>query len=473
MFFMQRKRAIIIFGVILLLCIGLFLWWLLTHGKESTDDAQVEGHIVPISPRVAGYVSDIYVDDNQQVDKGHLLVLLDQKQFIENVRKAQANLAAAKAQAAASGEQVSVIAKTAPSTQEQAQAAVDSARANVTSAQSRVNEAKASRQTALSQIRASQDAVAAAQSEIEASDAKIAAAKAAVEAAQAEVISADAQAKKTASDLKRYRHLHAGGAASEQQLESIETANTSAQAALNSARQQANSAQASLNQAKAGRAGAVAALKRANAQLAAAQSSANQAGSAVETAQSAVNQQKALLQQSQKALFGTQTVPQQVSISQAQKQAARAAVKQAIAQLQNAQLDLTHTRIAAPVEGMVSQKSVQLGQYVQPGQMLMAVVPLKKVWIVANFKETQTGQMKRGQRAVFTVDAYPGRKFRGVVDSIGAATIAKSSLLPSENASGNFVKVVQRIPVKIVLDQPLPRGVVLRPGQNVIATVYL
>jgi membrane fusion protein (multidrug efflux system) len=141
--------------------------------------------------------------------------------------------------------------------------------------------------------------------------------------------------------------------------------------------------------------------------------------------------------------------------------------------LRTARLQLSYTRIAAPVDGQVSQKSVEPGQYLQPGQALMAIVSIKQAWVVANFKETQIEHMRRGQRADVEVDTYPGHVLRGKIDSIGAATGAKFSLLPPENATGNFVKVVQRIPVKIVLDRPLPRGVSLRPGQNVVATVHL
>jgi membrane fusion protein (multidrug efflux system) len=315
--------------------------------------------------------------------------------------------------------------------------------------------------------------VAAAESDVDAADAQVKAADAAVVAAQANERSAAAQAKKTADDLRRYKALYAAGATSQQQLDNYETTNTSAQAALDYSKQQVNSSNAALNQAKAGRVRAEAALKRAKAQLASAIEGSRQAHSGVQTAQAEVSRAKALLKQSEAALAGSKTVKEQVEISKSQSSAAKAGIKQSFAQLRDARLQLSYTRIKASVQGIISQKTVQLGQYVQPGQVMMAVVPLTDVWVVANFKETQTGRMKRGQRATFTVDAYPGKTFRGRVDSIGAATVAKFSLLPPENASGNFVKVVQRIPVKIVLDGPIPKGVTLRPGQNVVATVYL
>ncbi|MHB9036803.1 MAG: HlyD family secretion protein [Armatimonadota bacterium] len=472
-FFAEHKRPIIIIGVILLIGIAALVYWLLTRGKETTDDAQIEGHLVPISSRVSGHVLSVNVVDNELVRKDHLLIQLDPRDYQEKVRRAEADLAASREQASASGKQVSVAQKTAPSSQSQAEASVSSARAAVASARAQMASAVAQANSADAQVGAARQVVAAARSDVDASDAQVTAAEAAVEAVQANATSAAAQAKKAASDLRRYRDIYAAGATSQQSLESYETTNTSAQAALHAAQQQVNSSKAALNQAKAGRARADASLRRANAQLDSAIAGASQAHSGIDTAEAEVSRTVALLKQSEAAHAGSKTVSEQVAISKSQRNAAQAAIKQSLAQLHDARLQLAYTRIASPVTGIVSEKSVQLGQYVQPGQMLMAVVPLTDVWVVANFKETQSGRMKRGMRAVFTVDAYPGITIRGRVDSIGAATVAKFSLLPPENASGNFVKVVQRIPVKIVLDQPIPKGVTLRPGQNVIATVYL
>jgi membrane fusion protein (multidrug efflux system) len=472
-FFAARKRPVIIVGVILLIGVGVLVYWILSLGKESTDDAQVAGHLVPISPRIAGHVVQINVNDNQLVDKGYLLVRLDSKEYKDRVRKSSAAVDAAIAQESASNRQVSVVGKTAPSSRNQAEAAVKSAQASVSSANNQVIAAIAQSRSATAQARASRDVVDAARTDVDAAVAQVDAAEAAVKASQANATSAAAQAKKAASDYARYKELYAAGAASAQQFESFQTTNTSAQAALNAARQQVASSKAALNRAGASLVGAKAILKRDNSQLAAAIDATDQAKAGVETAKSEAARARALLKQSQAALAGTQTVPEQISISKSQRGAARAAVKQSIAQLNNDRLLLSYTNIKAPVRGVVSEKGVQIGQYVQPGQMLMAVVPLTNVWVVANFKETQTGRMRPGQRATFTVDSYPGIRLRGRVNSIGAATVAQFSLLPSENATGNFVKVVQRIPVKIVLDQSLPKGVILRPGQNVIATVYL
>jgi membrane fusion protein (multidrug efflux system) len=160
----------------------------------------------------------------------------------------------------------------------------------------------------------------------------------------------------------------------------------------------------------------------------------------------------------------------QVGISSAQAGTASAAILQARANLEASQLDLGYTTLAAPIDGVVTRKAVQLGQIVQPGQSLLTIVPLKDVWVTANFKETQLANVHAGQRAEVGIDMY-GRSFEGRVDSIAGATGTKLSLLPPENATGNFVKIVQRIPVKILLENP-PAGFTFRPGMNVDATIF-
>ena len=160
----------------------------------------------------------------------------------------------------------------------------------------------------------------------------------------------------------------------------------------------------------------------------------------------------------------------QVKISSAQAGSASAAVQQARANLEAAELQLSYTTIVAPIDGLATKKTIQVGQIVQPGQTLLTIVPLKHVWVTANFKETQLANVQPGQRAEVSVDMY-GRSFEGRVDSIAGASGAALSLLPPENATGNYVKVVQRIPVKILLQDP-PAGFVFRPGMNVDATIF-
>ena len=159
----------------------------------------------------------------------------------------------------------------------------------------------------------------------------------------------------------------------------------------------------------------------------------------------------------------------QVDVRRAESGTAAAGVGAARANLAAAELQLSYTTLTAPVDGVVTRKSVEPGQIVQPGQSLMTIIPLQDVWVTANFKETQLATVHPGQRAEITVDMY-GRSVTGHVDSISGATGSRLSLLPAENATGNFVKVVQRIPVKILIDQT--NGLVLRPGMNVDATIF-
>jgi len=213
----------------------------------------------------------------------------------------------------------------------------------------------------------------------------------------------------------------------------------------------------------------------ATAQRAAADSAKSQtleAEAGISVAESRLVAAQAAERQARAALRSAETAPQQVAATEARAAAADAHVQQLKAATEQAELNLEYTVVKAPVKGIVSRKSAEVGQVVQAGQPLMALVPLESVWITANFKETQVGAMRPGQRATVKVDAYGGREFTAKVESIAAATGARFSLLPPENATGNFVKVVQRVPVKIVLDQGQDPEHLLRPGMSVMPTVY-
>jgi membrane fusion protein, multidrug efflux system len=210
--------------------------------------------------------------------------------------------------------------------------------------------------------------------------------------------------------------------------------------------------------------------KRAAADSATAQ--VQEAEAAIRAAESRIRQATAGREQATAGLRQAQTAPEQVAAIEARAASAAARVKQAEANVRQAQLHLEYTTVKAPIRGIVSKKSVEPGQVVQPGQPLMTVIPLDRIWITANFKETQLAEMRPGQRVTVDVDAYGGREFTGKVDSIAAATGSRFSLLPPDNATGNFVKVVQRIPVKIVLDEGQDKNHVLRPGMSVTSTVF-
>jgi membrane fusion protein (multidrug efflux system) len=253
--------------------------------------------------------------------------------------------------------------------------------------------------------------------------------------AQANVEKSRANAQLARADLARYTPLMEKGEISKQQFDAAK-ANADATASTLQADEQ-RLAQAQRN------------IAVANAQLDAAEARVLQARAGVSSARADV---------------------MQVKMRSADAQAKLAKVEQARASLEAAQLNLSYTEITAPVDGVVTHKQVEIGQIVQAGQGLLVVVPLRDVWVTANFKETQLKNMKPGQKAEVKVDTY-GKTFSGHVDSIAGATGAVVSLLPPENATGNYVKVVQRIPVKIVLD-PIPQEkAILRPGMNVVATV--
>jgi membrane fusion protein (multidrug efflux system) len=198
-----------------------------------------------------------------------------------------------------------------------------------------------------------------------------------------------------------------------------------------------------------------------------------EAESGVAAAEARVTQARGAFGEAEAAAERANSGPQEVASSRAQVEAAAARVAQAKAALGQAQLSLDYTLIKAPSGGLVSRKNVEIGQVVQAGQPLFALVSLDDVWITANFKETQLDKMRTGQAATIEVDAYGGAEFKGHVESIAAATGARFSLLPPENATGNFVKVVQRIPVRIAIDQGADPEHILRPGMSVVATVRI
>src|SRR6202158_988713 len=382
----RRRNMVILLVVLVVLVAGVFLWrYLGTY--ESTDDAQADVHLYPVSARISGYVKKVSVDDNQNVQKGTVLVEIDPKDFEVAVAQAQANLASAEATARSLNINVPIAS---------------------------VNTASQLKFTA---------------SDVATSNAGIIAAEKQVAAAHAQLEQTQANDVKVQDDLRRYKLL-------------VDKQEVAAQV---------------YDQ-------AVAAAKASTASIAAA--SANEAA-----AQQAVQQARSRLAGSEANAQSAQTAPHQVSSTRDRARAALADVQQKRAALEQAQLNLQYTKIVAPVSGQVN-KTVVVGMNIGAGQELLTVVPLDEVWITANFKETQLKHMHTGQRAEIHVDSS-GRTFKGHVDSIAGATGPLFSLLPPENATGNYVKIVQRIPVKIALDAGENGEHQLRPGMNVVPDVYL
>jgi len=383
--------------VLLALAAGLFLYY---RNRESTDDAQVDGHITQISSKVYGRVAEVLVHDNEAVKAGQVLVKLDPRDLQAAVDQATAQLALAESEARSAGVDI-------PRTQLNVQSGTSSADAQLAGAHADLMRAQAT----YDQARTSD-----------------------LELAQANIAKSKANAVLGQADLERYTPLMQKGEISKQQFDSAK-ANADATAST----------------------------------LRADQEKLGQAQRNVDITKAQLDAASARIQQAQAGIVLAKADTKQVVMRQADSQGKIAKVQQARAALEAAQLNLEYTTIVAPADGVATHKQVEVGQIVQQGQGLMVVVPLRDVWVTANFKETQLRSMKPGQKAVVEVDTY-GKTFTGHIDSIAGATGAVLSLLPPENATGNYVKVVQRVPVKIVLD-PIPGGqAVLRPGMNVVAT---
>jgi len=321
------------------------------------------------------------------------------------------------------------------------QVALDHARAELANAQADLAAAQAN--VPISSIETSNN-VAAAKGGVDRAAAGIVeaehgldAAKARLSTAQARKRELEATAAKDAKDVERLKGLLAKDEIPQQQFDTALAQAESSKAAAESAGAQVQEADA--------------AIKGAESRLVSARG-----GQAVAAAE----------------LRTTETAPEQMAVTRARAKSAEAKVKQAEATVKQAELNLDYTTIKAPFKGTVSRKTVQPGQVIQPGQPTMTIIPLEQVWITANFKETQLENMRPGQKVDIDVDAYGGKRFSGKVETIAPATGARFSLLPPENASGNFVKVVQRVPVRIVLDSGQDAEHVLRPGMSVTPTVY-
>ena len=372
----------LVIGIVLAVAAVLLYRYLASY--ESTDDAEIDGYIYPVSSRVPGYVVRVTADNNQFVPAGTVLAQLDPKDFDVAVANAKATLA-------------------------NVRSASEAARINVP----------------LTSVNTSSQ-LSSAQSDVENVQASLTAAERQFDAAQATLRQAEANDLKAQDDVTRYKPLAEKDEIPQQQyIQAVDSQKATA-----------------------------AAIEAARASAAA--------------AEQAVTGARTRVAQAEAQLHYAETRPQQISLQQSRAQAADAEAEQAQAALQQAQLNLQYTTIVAPISGIVGQRTAQPGQNLSPGQQLMTIVPLDSdnIWVTANFKETQLTYMQPGQPVKISVDTY-GRSYDGHVLNIGGATGSRYSLLPPENATGNYVKVVQRIPVKIVFEKGQDPQHLLRVGMSV------
>lgn len=414
----SRKRFVFLIGLLIVLAISTpYGWnlWQYYQNHESTDDAYVTGDIVPMSPLIAGTILSVHVEEHQRVEAGQLLVRLDSRELEAKVQQAQTIVKVAEARLRQAELEV---------TQEQDSTSSDTARtsASLRAARSVFRETQHEIDEARVGLRTLQTAVAVAQAEVDAQDARLSMVRTA---------------------FVRARDLMDDGVVSQQQFDEAQNAVETTQAERRVAAQKLAQAQREVERARAD----------------------------LRTKRQSMERVRAMEAEAQAVVAGSQANEKNVDIKQAEVAVMRAMVQQRQADLDYANLQLDYTVVRAPVAGVIAKHSVEVGQVVQAGRPLMAIVPLHNVWVEANFKETQLRLMRPGQKASLKVDAYPGEVFQGSIQSISPGTGAVFSLLPPENATGNFVKIVQRVPVKIVLDAASKNGLVLRPGMSVIATV--
>jgi len=443
----SSPRRRVTFAVALLVIVaGAILgarWIIYSRTHASTDDAYVEADIFPVSPRIAGHVLMVLIEQNQPVRRGQLLVEIDPQDYRIAVQEAQAALTQAASAAGAAAGNVNL-------TEETGAAGISQARAQVVGAEAGVRTSEQQGESASAQVQSAQADEAAAAAAIDG-------ARHDVSVAEAALVSARAQADEARKNAARADQLLASGAVAAQQRDAALATSISMQANVEAAAAKVQAARAGLRQAEQHHRQAVVAVAQARQRAAAAHSQ--------------VAQARAAVKQAQAALQSAQTTPVQAGVRKSEARGAAGRVAEVRARLSQARLNLSYTRIVAPVDGVVAKKNVEPGQFVQPGQSLVAVLAAGSEHITANFKETQMARIRVGQRVTFTVDPYPGVPFHGRVQSISPGTGAVFSLLPPENASGNFTKVVQRIPVRISINRHHSQAPILRAGMSAVVTV--
>jgi membrane fusion protein (multidrug efflux system) len=415
-----RRRLLV--GVAAVVILAGLSWgvyaWIRAQSHVTTDDAYVESAIAPLAAKVAGHVIALKVEDNQPVKAGELLLRIDPRDYEARRDQAKAAVAVAAASYQAVVSETQLARETTQAQADEARAALEAARIAEQSAEAGVDEVRARMESK----------------------------RAALAAITAEVVGTRSTSVQAAREKDRFKRLVDSGYVAQRDYEQADAADTSAAAALEAIQRRVTQAERELQQGEAELAGRVL----------------------------SVSQARQRVVELRATLARVESQRHQVTVKEAEIGRAEASLTQAKADLAFADLQLQYTDVKAPIDGNISRKSVELGQMVQVGQPLLAIVPLRDVWVLANFKETQLSRVRAGMPAFVEIDTFPGKTFHGVVDSISAGTGARFSLLPPENATGNWVKVVQRIPVKIRLDaKDFGNPHTLRAGMSAIVTVQV
>ncbi|HEU4366816.1 MAG TPA: HlyD family secretion protein [Methylomirabilota bacterium] len=412
----RRAVALVVLGIVVVVAgaYGVRVWryW---DRHVSTDDAFVEAHVSPVSARVRGTVLEVLARDNQEVSAGAPLVRLDPRDLEVKVHQARAALATAAGRLRMAAAGVPMMDQSTRSQIALAEATAARVTLGIDSARRVLDERRS----------------------------RLLVRRAAVQVAEADVVARQADFERAGLDRGRARELLERALIARQELDYAEIAFKTAAAALEAARQRLDGARAEVAQAEAEVASQEVALVQAGRQR----------------------------EEAEAGLGDARSRRGEVTIRSAEAASAEAQLAEARAALREAELNLEYTTILAPVPGRVTRRTVEVGQVVQPGQPLLAVVDVGRVWVVANYKETQLTRVRPGQRATISVDTHPGLLLRARVDSIQSGTGSRFSLLPPENASGNFVKVVQRIPVKLVLEPGQNGHALLVPGMSVVPVI--
>lgn len=426
----KPKRLVLIIAIVLGL-IGLILgisYYIHSFYYESTDDAFIDGHIIQISPKVSGNIKKLHITDNQYVNKGSLLVEIDPKDYKVRLEQAQAILQATIAKQKLANINVDL-------TQITSVAGVEQANSSISSYKSAVQTAK--------------DQIGLNKSMVEQTKAQYMATRADLERVKSQITSTKAQLKLAEDDYKRYQELFNQKLISKQQIDNSLVNLTIAKSNLEELLKTKTKTEFEIKAALAAKETSEKTLKQSRSRL-------NEATGQLGVAVGKFNQ--------------VNTVSQQLAVSKYERDQATAQIKQLYAAVKQAELELSYTKLYAPASGRITRRAIEEGAFVQIGQPFFAIVP-DKVWVTANFKENQIRDMKPGQAVNISVDTYKPKVFKGHVDSIQRGTGARFSLIPPENAVGSYVKIVQRVPVKIMFDESFSSHYLLAPGMSVVPEV--